>query len=48
MKTNIITFVRANALVAAIAIGFAIVRPVLAQVEGTSTDLTPVDTAPSR
>ena len=38
MKTNIITFVGASALIVALVIGFAIVRPVLAQVAATSTD----------
>jgi len=40
MKTNIITFAVASALVVALVIGFAIVRPVLAQVAATSTDST--------
>jgi hypothetical protein len=38
VKTNIITFVGATALIVALVIGFAIVRPVLAQVAATSTD----------
>src|SRR5215472_12896558 len=37
MRTNIITFAGAIALIVTLAIGFAIVRPVLAQVAATST-----------
>lgn len=47
MKTNIVTFAGATALVVALAIGFAIVRPVLAQVAATSTDATASSTSPT-
>jgi hypothetical protein len=46
MKTNIVTIVGASALVFALAIGFAIVRPALAQVAATSTESTPTSTPP--
>jgi hypothetical protein len=45
MKYNIVRFVAASALTAALVIGFAIVRPVLAQVAATSTDAAATSTS---
>src|SRR5258708_31595040 len=47
MKANIVTFAGAGALIVAVLIGFAIVRPVLAQVAVTSTDSTAPPTPPA-
>src|ERR1700719_1296709 len=46
MKTNIITFVGTFGILFALVIGFATVRPVLAQVAATSTDSTMDSTTP--
>jgi hypothetical protein len=45
MNNNLITFVGASAVLVALGIGFAVVRPVLAQVAATSTDSTATPTS---